>query len=32
MTLKEYLEENKVDQIEDDQEFMEAEYNAVRDY
>ena len=32
MTLKKYLEENKVDQIEDDQEFMEAEYNAVRDY
>ena len=32
MTLKEYLEENKVDLIEDDQEFMETEYNAVRDY
>ena len=32
MTLKEFIEENKIDQIEDDQEFMEAEYCAVRDY
>ncbi len=27
-----YLEENQIDDIEDDQEFMEAEYHAVRTY
>ena len=32
MSLKKYLEDNKIDQIEDDQEFMEAEYNAVQTY
>lgn len=32
MSLKEYLEKNKIDQIEDDQEFIEAEYNAIRTY
>lgn len=32
MSLRKYLEENKIDQIEDDQEFMESEYNAVQTY
>lgn len=32
MSLMKYLEENKIDQIEDDQEFMEAEYDAIRTY
>ncbi len=32
MPLREYLEENKIDQIEDDQEFMEEEYNAIQTY
>ena len=27
-----YLHENKIDQIPDEDEFMEAEYNAVMDY
>lgn len=26
------MEENKIDQIEDDQEFMEAEYEAIQTY
>lgn len=32
MSLKKYLEDNGIDQIEDDQEFMEAEYNAIQTY
>ncbi len=28
----EYLEDKKIDSIKDDQEFVEAEYNAVRTY
>lgn len=32
MTLAKYLEENEIDQIEDDQEFIEAEYEAIREY
>lgn len=32
MSLRKYLENNKIDQIEDDQEFMEAEYEAVKTY
>lgn len=32
MSLQRYLKENKIDEIEDDQEFMEAEYNAVQTY
>lgn len=32
MSLRKYLEENKIDQIEDDQEFMEAEYDAIQTY
>ncbi len=30
--LLEYLHENKIDQIPDDQEFVEAEYDAVMEY
>lgn len=32
MSLRKYLEDNKIDQIENDQEFMEAEYNAIQTY
>ena len=32
MSLAEYLKENRADEIEDDQEFMETEYSAVQDY
>lgn len=32
MSLRKYLEDNKIDQIEDDQEFMEAEYDAIQTY
>lgn len=32
MSLRKYLEENKIDQIEDDQEFMEEEYNSIQTY
>lgn len=32
MSLKEYLEENGVDGMEDDEEFMEAEYYMTRLY
>lgn len=32
MSLAKYLEENNIDNIEDDQEFMEAEYNAIQTY
>lgn len=32
MSLRKYLEENKIDQIEDDQEFEEAEYTAIQTY
>ncbi len=32
MSLRKYLADNRIDQIEDDQEFMESEYNAVQTY
>ena len=32
MLLAEYLKKMKIDDIEDDQEFMDAEYHAVRAY
>lgn len=32
LTLKQYLEDNGIDQIKEDQAFMEAEYHAVREY
>ena len=32
MTLRKYLEDNGIDQIKDDQTFMEEEYHAVRKY
>lgn len=32
MSLRKYLEENKIDQIEDDWEFEEAEYTAIQTY
>ncbi len=32
VSLRKHLEESKVDQIEDDQEFVEAEYDAIRAY
>ncbi|MCR2050924.1 hypothetical protein NSB25_27260 [Acetatifactor muris] len=32
MSLRKYLADNKIDQIEDDQVFMESEYNAVQTY
>ena len=32
MSLITYLKENEIDDIEDDQEFMEVEYDAVRTY
>lgn len=32
MTLREYLKELKIDQIEDDTEFCDKEYNAIMDY
>lgn len=32
MSLNKYLEDNKIDQIADDQEFMEAEYDTIRTY
>ena len=32
MSLKKYLEDNGIDQIEDDQEFVDAEYDAVQTY
>lgn len=32
MSLRKYLEENRIDQIEDDQEFVEAEHDAIQTY
>lgn len=32
MSLRKYLRNNKIDQVENDQEFKEAEYNAVQTY
>lgn len=32
MTLRKYLEDNGIDQIKEDQTFMEAEYHAVHEY
>lgn len=32
MSLAKYLDDNKIDQIQDDQKFMEAEYNAIQAY
>lgn len=32
MSLREYLKEQKIDQIEDDAEFCDKEYNAIMDY
>lgn len=32
MSLREYLKEQKIDQIEDDIEFCDKEYNAIMDY
>ena len=32
MSLIKYLKDNKIDEIEDDQEFEEIEYNAVQTY
>lgn len=32
MTLKKYLLDQNIDQIEDDEEFCRAEYEAIRDY
>lgn len=32
MSLREYLKELKIDQIEDDTEFCDKEYNAIMDY
>ncbi len=32
MSLRKYLEDNKIDSIKDDQEFMEEEYDAVQTY
>lgn len=32
MSLRKYLEDNKIDQIEDDQKFVEEEYSAVQTY
>ena len=32
MSLAEYLKENKIDEIEDDQEFADAEYDAIQTY
>ena len=32
MSLKKYLEDNGIDQIEDDEKFVEAEYDAVQTY
>lgn len=32
VSLRKYLADNRIDQIEDDQEFMESEYNAVQTY
>jgi len=32
MSLRKYLEKNKIDSIKDDQEFMETEYNLVHMY
>lgn len=32
MSLAEYLKENKIDEIEDDQEFADAEYDAIQAY
>lgn len=32
MSLKKYLEDNKIDSIKDDQEFVEVEYDAVQTY
>ncbi len=32
MSLRKYLDENKIDQIEDDQEFVESEYTAIQTY
>lgn len=32
MTLKMYLLEQNIDQIENDEEFCRAEYEAIRDY
>lgn len=32
MSLKKYLDDNGIDQIEDDQEFMEVEYDAIQTY
>lgn len=32
MSLRKYLEDNKIDNIKDDQKFMETEYDAVQTY
>lgn len=32
MSLRKYLEDNKIDQIKDDQEFVDAEYDAIQAY
>lgn len=32
MSLRKYLKELKIDQIEDDEEFCDKEYNAIMDY
>ena len=32
MSLKEYLVQNKVDEIEDDEEFCEREYDLIGEY
>lgn len=32
MSLKRYLKDNNIDQIKNDQEFMEAEYNTIQTY
>ena len=32
MSLAKYLKENKIDEIEDDEEFEEIEYNAIQTY
>ena len=32
MTLKKYLLDLNIDQIEDDEEFCQAEYETIRDY
>lgn len=32
MSLKKYMEDNKIDQTKDDQEFMEVEYETIQTY